>query len=241
MRKADGKYKLKRYSAYIHISPSNKFYIGITCQAVDARWGEFGVGYRTQVLFWRAIQKYGWDNFQHIVLFTDLSLEQAVRIEKILIELFKSNQLSYGYNLTDGGEGISGYTLTDEQREHRRLASTGRKHTQNTKDKLSKLKLGSKLNLTDEQRSKCAERMRENGKANIGRKKTAEERAKISASLQKYYQNGGKPHHCKSHSEETKRKIGNAARGRVISEATKEKLRQAAIKQWERQKAERNI
>ena len=45
------------YTLYVHIAPNNKKYFGITSQAPENRWGIDGRGYKTQRLFWRAIQK----------------------------------------------------------------------------------------------------------------------------------------------------------------------------------------
>ena len=50
------------YTVYMHISPSNKRYIGITSKSVNKRWNN-GLGYIKNDHFWRAIQKYGWNNF----------------------------------------------------------------------------------------------------------------------------------------------------------------------------------
>ena len=235
MRQADGKYKLKPYTVYMHISPNNKYYIGITCQDLQSRWGG-GNGYKNQKLFYRAIQKYGWDSFTHAEIISDLSLEDACLVERILIRTFQSNNPAHGYNCTDGGEGISGYHLTAEQIENRRIAAIGRRHTQETKDKLSKLKTGSKLNLSDEQRAALSERARQRGYACKGRKLSKQALENIRNGINDYYKNGGKPHHCMPHSEETKRKISESSKGKVVSEETREKLRQAALKQWQRQK-----
>lgn len=235
MRYADGQYREKLYTVYMHITPNNKSYVGITCQSLECRWND-GDGYKHQRLFWRAIQKYGWENIKHIELFNGLSFEDASNIEKDLIRQFESNNPKYGYNLTDGGEGMSGYKFTAEQLAWRSKVSTGRKHTQATKDKLSKMKKGSKLNLTDEQRQACAERGRIQGIKNKGRKHTEEECNKIKEAVHKRYANGGIAPHCKPHTEETKRKISEKQKGRVISEEHREKLRQAALKQWQRQK-----
>jgi hypothetical protein len=48
----------KPYTLYEHIFPDGKRYIGITCQAINARWKN-GHGYETQSKVYEAIQKYG--------------------------------------------------------------------------------------------------------------------------------------------------------------------------------------
>lgn len=56
------------YSVYIHQNLTNgKRYVGITCKKPERRWGYQGAGYKSQTYFWKAIQKYGWDNFDHEV------------------------------------------------------------------------------------------------------------------------------------------------------------------------------
>ena len=57
------------YIVYMHRNKiNNKCYVGQTCQKPETRWGGQGQGYRQQPYFYRAIQKYGWDNFEHIIL-----------------------------------------------------------------------------------------------------------------------------------------------------------------------------
>lgn len=69
---------MKEYIIYLHRNKLNgKCYVGQTCQKPEARWGLNGNGYRTQDYFYRAIQKYGWDNFDHIILEEHLTAEQA--------------------------------------------------------------------------------------------------------------------------------------------------------------------
>lgn len=92
--------KDKKWLVYIHISPSNKYYIGITSQTAEQRWRK-GKGYKTCVKFFKAIQKYGWENFEHIILFENLSREIANEIEKYLIA--KYDTIDNGYNITEGG------------------------------------------------------------------------------------------------------------------------------------------
>ena len=56
-----------KWTVYIHISPSNKYYVGITSQKPKDRW-HGGSGYKKNDHFYRVIKKYGWDNFQHVII-----------------------------------------------------------------------------------------------------------------------------------------------------------------------------
>lgn len=94
----------KIYQVYKHTSPSGKVYIGMTKQSVDRR-SQNGNGYNTQRLFWNAIQKYGWDNFEHDILEENLTHDEACEREIYYIHLYKSNIRKYGYNVTSGGDG----------------------------------------------------------------------------------------------------------------------------------------
>lgn len=122
------------YAVYKHTSPSGKVYIGITHQKPCYRWGKDGNGYKTQNLFYRAIQKYGWDNFDHEILFTGLNKEEACTKEKELISFFKSNNPQFGYNITEGGEH---YVFTEEIKRKISEANKGRKHTDEWKRMIS--------------------------------------------------------------------------------------------------------
>ena len=92
------------YSVYMHISPTNKYYIGITSLKPKYRWGKNGSGYRGHTHFRFAIDSYGWDNFKHIVVAENLTKEAACQMEKELITQYKANDPNYGYNLSVGGE-----------------------------------------------------------------------------------------------------------------------------------------
>ena len=102
------------WTVYKHTNKTNgKVYIGITRTSVDRRWRN-GEGYVLQTYFYNAIKKYGWDGFSHKILFDGLTAEEAIEKEKELIAFYKSNYRRYtnpvfGYNATDGGEGLSGY------------------------------------------------------------------------------------------------------------------------------------
>lgn len=101
------------WSVYIHISPNNKYYVGITSQKPNDRWRS-GKGYEHNSYFMRAINKYGWDNFQHEIIASNLTEKEAKNFEKLLIKELKSNDKIYGYNMTAGGDGVSGLSRFGE-------------------------------------------------------------------------------------------------------------------------------
>jgi group I intron endonuclease len=98
----------RTYCIYKHTSPSGKVYIGQTCQKIWVRWLHNGNGYKYNPVFWKAIQKYGWDNFTHEVLIEGISKSEADYSEKYLIKWYKLHGLSY--NCTDGWDGTFGLT-----------------------------------------------------------------------------------------------------------------------------------
>lgn len=133
----------KKWIVYMHVFPNNKKYIGITCQDPQKRWGHNGNGYKNskQYAISNAIVKYGWDNIKHIILFEDLSFDKANRVEMILISLFKTNinkyGKSFGYNLTDGGDGNTGRTMSNKSKQRLRFINRGKKLSDDVKQKIS--------------------------------------------------------------------------------------------------------
>ena len=99
-----------KYSVYVHINKddNNKAYVGIS-KNPKKRWAN-GNGYKSQPKFYYAIQKYGWENFKHIILAKNLSLEEAWQKEKDYIKRFDS--INDGYNIHEGGQ----IQLTPEMR-----------------------------------------------------------------------------------------------------------------------------
>ena len=117
------------YCVYKHTAPNGKVYIGITRRAPNVRWGLDGKRYKNNCHFYNAIQKYGWDNFDHEVLFEGLSAYQAGEKEKELIELYDSATPAHGYNNTHGGEhGKMADHINCKVDESRYLSKIGRAH-----------------------------------------------------------------------------------------------------------------
>lgn len=113
---------MKNWKVYVHTFPNNKKYFGITCRDdPNIRW-QNGKGYDKdgQPVMYNAIQKYGWDNVKHEILFSGLSKKEAESKERELIALYKTNckryGCLYGYNMTDGGEGTLGHKVSKESK-----------------------------------------------------------------------------------------------------------------------------
>ena len=100
---------------------NNKSYIGKTTREKD-RYYEHLKDRRKEIPFHRALDKYGVNNFKYeVILKTSSNSIHNLNVilntlEKHYIKKFKSNDKNFGYNLTEGGDGVKGYKLTDEQR-----------------------------------------------------------------------------------------------------------------------------
>ena len=91
------------YCVYAHVNKTNgKMYIGITNNP-QSRWANKGNNYKNCTHFYNAIQKYGWDGFNHVIIFQNISLFIANIIEEELIK--KYNTIDNGYNIKSGGAG----------------------------------------------------------------------------------------------------------------------------------------
>lgn len=112
------------YSVYMHVSPSGKRYIGMTKQKPTDRWRN-GKGYANNSYFTRAIEKYGWENFQHYILYEVDNLEEAKRLEIELIANYHSDNREFGYNITKGGDPCN-KGLSEEERKQRSRAACRR-------------------------------------------------------------------------------------------------------------------
>lgn len=97
------------YCVYIHTNKIDyKKYAGITKygNAPNKRW-QNGKAYLLNKHFTQAIRKYGWDNFEHEIIASNLTEEEAKRFESILIDKLDLMNPDKGYNLNSGGETMN--------------------------------------------------------------------------------------------------------------------------------------
>lgn len=192
------------YSVYLHTFPNGKYYVGITKQDVEKRWCN-GLGYteKHQPLMWRAIKKYGWNNIKHEVLHTELSEHDAKKLEQYYINLYHSNNKDYGYNRTNGGDGMLGFRHSEESK--RQISQSLKKAWGN--DDLKK-------------RMSIMHSGKNNG--NYGKTLSEEQRAIISA-YAKTRVGDKNPFYGKKHSKESIEKMKEAHKMQVGSKNGKSK------------------
>lgn len=115
----ENKIEERNYKLYMHINKFNgHFYIGITSLKPSLRYGKNGGNYKDCTYFWNAIQKYGWNNFEHVIIADNLTKEESCRYEVDLIEYMKIKRPNCCYNILVGGDlGRKDVVITDEYRD----------------------------------------------------------------------------------------------------------------------------
>jgi group I intron endonuclease len=112
---------------------NGKIYIGKATD-LQSRWAAHLATakrptYEKHYLIHRAIAKYGEDNFSFTEIESLNSEQESLDREMFWIAQYKSNVCrygsNYGYNLTDGGDGSSGYKHTKESKQIMSLLKQG--------------------------------------------------------------------------------------------------------------------
>ena len=211
------------YCVYLHVNKiDGKKYVGQTCQIPERRWKE-GKGYKGCVHFFNAIIKYGWDNFDHEIVYDSLTKEEADYFEDLMINSLNTTDYNYGYNIKNGGsigkhseetkrkiseankgkptwnKGIKTGSCSEETRRKLSESQKGKKFSEEHKRKMSEAhKLKAAAMTEEERKSKFG--------YNKGKKRSEETKRKISEAKK------GKPawNKGKKHTEETKRKMSEA-------------------------------
>lgn len=177
------------YSVYKHTCPNGKIYIGITSREPKERWNS-GYGYRTNQHFWNAIQKYGWKNIKHEILYEDLSEQEAYNLEIQLIAKYDTTNPDKGYNHSTGGECItSGVKFSEEHRKRISEKLKGRTLSEETKLKLSRVNKG-----TRGDRVQCVETGKIYRNAQQAQEETGIHFKSIQRAASGYYQTAGNLH-----------------------------------------------
>lgn len=149
---------------YSHKNKINgKQYIGQTNNLARRQSGN-GILYHSCSRFYSAILHYGQNNFEHIILEENLSQEEADEKEKYYIQFYQTTNPEKGYNLTEGGNGVSSYYKNEENRKnHSRLLKKYYQEHLDKKEELSE-RITEISKKTAKQRSKTMKENYQNGK-----------------------------------------------------------------------------
>jgi group I intron endonuclease len=203
------------YKIYLIINLENlKKYIGITKYSLEERFYQH---IKRGFLLTEAIKKYGKEKFSIELIEEVESPERAYELEIFYIKKYNT-KAPFGYNLTDGGDGIFGWQPSDEYRKecserakelhkNKKVGMYGKKHNDETKRKMSEASKGNKnclgRILSEETKLKIST-------SNKG--KTVSESTKKKISENHYDISGEKnPMYGKKHSPETIEKIRQKA------------------------------
>lgn len=216
---------------------NNKIYIGQTikllCQRKASHYYEAKHGINS-THFHNALAIYHKNTFEWDILEDNISTEELDQTEIFWITYFRYIGAEL-YNHTNGGGygHMRGYKQSEEVIRKRSAALRGRKRkpfTEEHRKNMSMAKKGKtracirRMPMSTEQRQKLS-------KLRKGKLLPIETCQKISESLK-----GNKRRAGILHTEETKRKIGEAQIGRKRSEETKRKMREAWAKRKENEK-----
>ena len=166
------------YTVYMHENKINgKKYFGMTGKDPEERWRK-GNNYRTCHAIRRAFEKYGWDGFNHVIIQSGLSREEACELEQKLIAENHTQDSNLGYNICGGGGGMVWFHHTPEecqrisermrgennpnfgkplpewQKELLRSINLGSKHTEEHKRKITESLLARHYHMSDDNKLK---------------------------------------------------------------------------------------
>lgn len=229
----------KTFCVYVHTNKINgKRYVGVTSQEPEKRWNE-GKGYTPrQPHMYNAIQKWGWDNFEHQILVSGVSVDDASFIEQTLIKEWRLQDPKYGYNSQSGG--LTSATLSDEIRTKISVALKGKPFTTEHKANLSKAKKNKPLTekqqeiidqikyynkdkkFTEEHRQNLSEALKgreftEEHKQNLSNTK----KGKFSQRQQEALRKISESNKGRKHTEEEKAKISAGNKGKLKKNSVK--------------------
>ena len=163
----------KKYVVYQHVTPDELYYFGATSN-IKRRWEGNGKGYKGTALQ-PYIEKFGWDNIKHIVLFRDQTKENALWIENFLIETAREDGVCINKNRSGFVSKEEGYNQDRNQ-----------KYYEQNRDKINE----QKKQRYEQNRDKIKEQQREYREQNRDKIKQYYEqnRDKINEQKKQYYQ-----------------------------------------------------
>lgn len=126
------------YSVYQHVTPDGMYYFGQT-QNVEKRWSKNGAGYKKTALQ-PYIEKYGWNNIQHIVLFKDQTRENALWIEDFLITTAREDGVCINKQRSGNISKEEDYNKNQSKQYYEKNKDKKKQYYETNKDKIKEQK-----------------------------------------------------------------------------------------------------
>ena len=163
---------------------NGKCYIGVTTQPIEKRMDQHFGKYSQCTLLKNAIAKHGKDAFEYDIIARNLTEDSLIQREQFWIEFYDS-MTPNGYNLVEGGGGLTGYITSDETKQKISDANKGQKRTNEAREKMSNARRGKTpwnkgKRTTEAVRKKLAD-------AKNGKPRTNEAKRKVSEGLKRYW------------------------------------------------------
>ena len=122
------------YSVYQHVTPDGLHYFGQT-QNVEKRWEYNGIHYKETSLY-PYVEKFGWENIQHIVLFKNQTKENALFIENFLIETAREDGVCINKQRSGLVSKEEGYKQNQYQKNRDEILEQSRQYYQKNREKI---------------------------------------------------------------------------------------------------------
>lgn len=92
------------YYIYMHTVPNGKKYVGMT-KNTTKRWEGYGKRYKSNILFFNDILRFGWDNISHEIVSMTSKYKEALEKETEFILKYETTNTNKGYNILEGVYG----------------------------------------------------------------------------------------------------------------------------------------
>ena len=138
------------YSVYQHVTPDGMYYFGQT-NNIKRRWSSNGIQYKETSLY-PYIEKYGWDNIQHIVLFKDQTKENALWIEDFLIETAREDGVCINKHRSGLVSKEEGYKQNQYQKNRDEILEQSRQYYQKNREKIKQYREQNKEHINERYR-----------------------------------------------------------------------------------------
>ena len=210
------------FSVYQHVTPDGMYYFGQT-QNVERRWSNNGAEYKRTTLQ-PYIEKFGWDNIQHIVLFKDQTKENALWIENFLIETAREDGVCINKNRSGNISKEEGYNKNQmkylREQNHENEVRKQKQYYEQNKDKIREYQKQNKDKIREYQRE-----YREQNKDKI-KEQSKQYREQNKDKIREYQ---------REYQKQNKDKI------REYREQNKDKIREYNRQRYQRKKLEKQL